>query len=89
MAHGRISSPVDGPTVRKLREHRGFNLRKLADLSGVSNSQISKIERGISRPRSLVSAAPPFTADQRDRIRRLVAPVLEEISMGHLERKSA
>lgn len=56
MAHGRPSTEFDGDNLRKLREQGGMSLRALAARcraagNPVSDSQLSKIERGICRPR--------------------------------------
>ena len=39
-----------GESVRRLREERGFSLKKLADEAGVSESFISQVERGVANP---------------------------------------
>ena len=39
-----------GESVRRLREERGFSLKKLAKEAGVSESFISQIERGVANP---------------------------------------
>lgn len=56
MAHGQISSELNGPVLRELRELGGMNLRDLAkrcdDLGApISHSQLSKYERGKCKPR--------------------------------------
>jgi transcriptional regulator with XRE-family HTH domain len=56
MAHGRPSTVCDGEKLRELREEGGMSLRALAaqcKAAGhpVSDSQLSKIERGLCRPR--------------------------------------
>lgn len=56
MAHGQPSIPLKDGVVRRRRELGGMTLRGLADRCAeagqpISNSQLSKIERGINRPR--------------------------------------
>jgi len=56
MAHGRPTLPFDGDGLRRRRELGGMSLRALAERceqrgQPISNSQLSKIERGLSRPR--------------------------------------
>lgn len=36
--------------LREVREEKNISLRKLADLTGISSSQLSKIERQESEP---------------------------------------
>jgi transcriptional regulator with XRE-family HTH domain len=43
-------SPDIGSKIRELREHRGFSLRALAEVCGVSPNTVSLIERGLSSP---------------------------------------
>lgn len=45
-----VSVAVDGPVIRARRRQRGVTITELAEVSGVSRSYISKIERG-ERPR--------------------------------------
>ncbi|GAB3433063.1 helix-turn-helix domain-containing protein [Actinophytocola sediminis] len=61
MAHGRLSTAFDGDSLRKLRERGGMSLRALAARcktagTPVSDSQLSKIERGVCRPRPALMA---------------------------------
>jgi transcriptional regulator with XRE-family HTH domain len=67
---------IVGPRIRELRTKRGFSLRALAELSGLSTNAISMIERGSNSPtvsslHSLATAlAVPITAffeQQNDR----------------------
>ncbi|MDX8050436.1 helix-turn-helix transcriptional regulator [Lentzea sp. BCCO 10_0798] len=70
MAHGQPSYPLKDGEVRKQRELGGMTLRVLADRCAaagepISNSQLSKIERGLNRPRPalLVTLASVFGVD--------------------------
>ncbi len=52
-SHNLAASPATpdvGCIIRDLRKQRGFSLRKLADLCGLSINAISKIERGENSP---------------------------------------
>ena len=40
------------PPLLLLRLERGYTLRQLADLSGLSSAAISRIERGLDAPRA-------------------------------------
>lgn len=56
MAHGQPSTRLKDGIVRETREHSGMTLRGLAARcteagQRVSDSQLSKIERGLHRPR--------------------------------------
>lgn len=56
MPHGRITLPVSGDRIRDHREKAGLTLRDLAKRcakagKSVSDSQLSKIERELARPR--------------------------------------
>ena len=43
-------APQIGPTLRRHRKSRGLTLEDLAELSGVSKSMLSQIERGQANP---------------------------------------
>ena len=45
---------VLGPFVREQRRLAGLSLRKLSELSGVSNPYLSQVERGLRRPSAAV-----------------------------------
>jgi len=52
-SHNSIAStraPDVGRIIRDLRKQRGFSLRTLAELCGLSINAISKIERGENSP---------------------------------------
>lgn len=62
MAHGRSTTAADGAAIRRHRERRGMNLRQLAEACrkagrSISDSQLSKIEREVCRPRPAVLVA--------------------------------
>lgn len=59
MAHDHTDRPQAVHTLLDLRKQYGMSLRELAAKSGVSDSQISKIERGVCapRPKSLCAIA--------------------------------
>lgn len=44
------TAPRVGERIRELREGRGYSLRELAELSGLSINAISRIERGENSP---------------------------------------
>lgn len=49
-----VGSPSDGlhvgSFIRQQRERSAISLRKLADISGISNPYLSQIERGLRKP---------------------------------------
>lgn len=50
MTPSRATPEIDGAKVRARRLKLGMTLRDLERLSGITNSQLSKIERGICQP---------------------------------------
>ncbi|MCK0470361.1 helix-turn-helix domain-containing protein [Halalkalibacter sp. APA_J-10(15)] len=45
---------MNGGNIRDLRKSKGMSLNELADVSGVSKSYISYIERGLQRNPSII-----------------------------------
>lgn len=45
-ARQRAASPLDGPTLRAIRENIGVPLRRIARMAGMSHGHLSKVERG-------------------------------------------
>lgn len=70
-----------GEYLKKLREKRGFSIRKLALAAGVSNSYLSQIEtgqRGIPSHRILRKLARPLKVDYEELLRVAGYLVLRE-----------
>ncbi|HHW54909.1 MAG: helix-turn-helix transcriptional regulator [Bacillota bacterium] len=70
-----------GEYLKKLREKRGFSIRKLALAAGVSNSYLSQIEtgqRGIPSHRILWKLARPLKVDYEELLRAAGYLVLRE-----------
>jgi transcriptional regulator with XRE-family HTH domain len=42
----RPAAPVDGPTLRAIRESTGTALRRIARHAGMSHGHLSKVEHG-------------------------------------------
>jgi transcriptional regulator with XRE-family HTH domain len=88
-----------GQRVRELRRTRGYSIEKLSELSGVSKSMISKIERGEATPSTTVLAKvaealevtfSEMMAPEQDREVIVLPlqrqPVLSDPDTGHLRR---
>lgn len=51
-----ITSSTWGNQLRTLRIHRGMKLAELAEMSGVSSNQISKLEQGKVEPTEITKS---------------------------------
>lgn len=48
MQRARLKRPVERPNfIRKWRQHRGYTLEQLADMSQMNKGNLSKLERGV------------------------------------------
>lgn len=74
-----------GATLRRVRQHRGLTLVRLADLAGLSHPFLSQLERGLARPSmasldriaaALGTSAVELLAGESDRRSRMVSHVL-------------
>jgi transcriptional regulator with XRE-family HTH domain len=45
-----VNTPQIGPVIQRHRKERGLTLEKLAEVSGISKSMLSQIERGQTNP---------------------------------------
>ncbi|MFI9465691.1 helix-turn-helix domain-containing protein [Streptomyces xiamenensis] len=45
-----VDVQADGPKIRKLRQQRGYGLRRFAAVARVSPAHLSRIERGLRSP---------------------------------------
>lgn len=61
-----------GQYLKKIRDERGFSLRKLEEISGVSNAYISQIENGkrTPSPKVLKKLSGPLKLDYNDLMKR-------------------